>query len=132
MRDDARLSASHLKSATNLMRLCLATSRPGFVGVACSHFGNYHSQNGNEEKGQSDDLTFPDVLQALTKAEVAIGRAINPSVLGRDEWRRKLSEAGGFLQRVMEQPRINLIGSDDVLQQAGQFDTIQLKRKIYA
>ena len=61
----------------------------------------------------SDDLTFPDVLQALTKAEVAIGRSINPSVLGRDEWRRKLSEAGGFLQRVMEQPRINLIGSDD-------------------
>ena len=63
----------------------------------------------------SDDLTFPDVLQALTKAEVAIGRSINPSVLGRDEWRRKLSEAGGFLQRVMEQPRINLIGSDDDL-----------------
>lgn len=63
----------------------------------------------------SDDLTFPDVLQALTKAEVAIGRSINPSVLGRDEWRRKLSEAGGFLQRVMEQPRIYLIGSDDDL-----------------
>jgi len=63
----------------------------------------------------SDDLTFPDVLQALTKAEVAIGRSINPSVYGRDEWRRKLSEAGGFLQRVMEQPRIYLIGSDDDL-----------------
>jgi predicted nucleotidyltransferase len=63
----------------------------------------------------SDDLSFPDVLQALTKAEVAIGRSINPSVLGRDEWRRKLAEAGGFLQRVMEQPRIYLIGSDDDL-----------------
>jgi predicted nucleotidyltransferase len=63
----------------------------------------------------SDDLTFPDVLQALTKAEVAIGRSINPSVLGRDEWRRKLAESGGFLQRVMEQPRIYLIGSDDDL-----------------
>jgi len=63
----------------------------------------------------SDDLTFPDVIKALTKAEGEIGRAINPSVHGRDEWRRKLSEAGGFLQRVMEQPRIYLIGSDDDL-----------------
>ena len=63
----------------------------------------------------SDDLTFPDVIKALTKAEGEIGRTINPSVHGRDEWRRKLSEAGGFLQRVMEQPRVYLIGSDDDL-----------------
>ena len=63
----------------------------------------------------SDDLSFPDVIKALTQAEGEIGRAINPSVQGRDEWRRKLSEAGGFLQRVMEQPRIYLIGSDDDL-----------------
>jgi predicted nucleotidyltransferase len=63
----------------------------------------------------SDDLSFPDVIQALTKAEGAIGRSINPSVYGSGEWTRKLSEAGGFLQRVMEQPRIFLIGSDDDL-----------------
>jgi predicted nucleotidyltransferase len=63
----------------------------------------------------SDDLSFPDAIQALTKAEGAIGRSINPSVYGRGEWTRKLSEAGGFLQRVMEQPRIFLIGSDDDL-----------------
>jgi predicted nucleotidyltransferase len=63
----------------------------------------------------SDTLSFPDAIQALTKAEGAVGRTINPSVYGRDEWRRKLSEAGGFLQRVMEQPRIYLIGSDDEL-----------------
>jgi len=63
----------------------------------------------------SDDLSFPDAIQALTKAEGAIGRSINPSVYGRGEWARKLSEAGGFLQRVMEQPRIYLIGSDDDL-----------------
>lgn len=63
----------------------------------------------------SDDLSFPDAIQALTKAEGAIGRSINPSVYGRDEWSRKLLEASGFLQRVMEQPRIFLIGSDDDL-----------------
>ena len=63
----------------------------------------------------SDDLSFPDVIKALTKAEGAIGRSVNPSVLGSDEWSRKLSEAGGFLQRVMEQPRIYLVGSDNDL-----------------
>jgi predicted nucleotidyltransferase len=63
----------------------------------------------------SDGLSFPDVIQALTKAESEIGRSINPAVYGQDEWRRKQTEAGGFLQRIMEQPRIYLIGSDDDL-----------------
>jgi predicted nucleotidyltransferase len=63
----------------------------------------------------SDDLSFPDVIDALTEAEGAVGRSINPSVYGRDEWRRKLKDKTGFLQRVMKQPRIYLIGSDDDL-----------------
>jgi predicted nucleotidyltransferase len=66
----------------------------------------------------SDALSFPDVMPALTKAEDAIMRAVNPSVLGRKEWRRKATEAGGFVQRVMQQPRIYLIGSDDDLPQS--------------
>jgi predicted nucleotidyltransferase len=66
----------------------------------------------------SDALSFPDVMPALTKAEDAIMRAVNPSVLGRKEWRRKATEAGGFVQRVMQQPRIFLIGSDDDLPQS--------------
>jgi hypothetical protein len=57
-------------------------------------------------------------MPALTKAEDAIMRAVNPSVLGRKEWRRKATEAGGFVQRVMQQPRIYLIGSDDDLPQS--------------
>jgi len=66
----------------------------------------------------SDELSFPDVMQTLTKAEGTIGRSINPSVLGLDEWRRKSTEAGGFVQRVMQQPRIYLIGSDHNLPQS--------------
>jgi len=63
----------------------------------------------------SDDLAFPDAIQALTKAEHEIGRSVNPSVYGMDEWRRKFLEEGGFLRRVMEQPRIYLVGSDEDL-----------------
>lgn len=63
----------------------------------------------------SDELSFPDAIQALTKAEHDVGRSVNPSVYGEDEWRRKLAEDGGFLKRVMDQPRIYLVGSDDDL-----------------
>lgn len=63
----------------------------------------------------SDELSFPEAIQALTKAEREIQRSINPSVYGLADWRRKLAEEGGFLQRVLVQPRIFLIGSDDDL-----------------
>jgi len=66
----------------------------------------------------SDALSFPDVMAALSKAEGAITRAVKPSVLGRKEWRRKAAEAGGFVSRVMQQPRIYLVGSDDDLPQS--------------
>jgi predicted nucleotidyltransferase len=63
----------------------------------------------------SDDLSFPEVIQALTKAEQEVRRSVNPSVYAPNDWRRKLAENGGFVKRVMEQPRIFLIGSDDDL-----------------
>lgn len=63
----------------------------------------------------SNELSFPDTIKALTKAEHEVGRSVNPSVYGEDEWRRKLAEEGGFLKRVMEQPRIYLVGTDDDL-----------------
>lgn len=63
----------------------------------------------------SDELSFPDAIKSLSEAEAMIGRSVNPSVLGTHEWRRKYKEKGGFLQRVMEQPRIYLIGSDNDL-----------------
>ena len=63
----------------------------------------------------SDELTFPEVIQALTKAEQEVRRSVNPSVYGLKDLRRKLAEDGGFVKRVMEQPKIFLIGSDDDL-----------------
>ena len=63
----------------------------------------------------SDDISYPDVIQVLTKAESEVRRAINPSVYSPSSWRRKLADDRGFVRRVMEQPRIFLIGSDDDL-----------------
>lgn len=68
----------------------------------------------------SDELSFPEVIQALAKAEREIGRSINPSVHTFADWRRKSVEEGGFLQRVLAQPRIFLVGSDDDLPEPGE------------
>jgi predicted nucleotidyltransferase len=63
----------------------------------------------------SDDVSYPEVIQALTKAESEVRRSINPSVYSTTSWRHKMADDGGFVRRVMEQPGIFLIGSDDDL-----------------
>lgn len=68
----------------------------------------------------SDEIAFSDAIKLLTKSEQEIGREINPSVYGLGEWQRKLAEKDGFLERVMAQPRIFLIGSDDELSKPRQ------------
>jgi predicted nucleotidyltransferase len=61
----------------------------------------------------SDDVSFSDVIKALTTAEQQIGRSVSPTIFGVDEWRAKLGEEGGFLQRVLVQPKLFLIGTED-------------------
>jgi predicted nucleotidyltransferase len=68
----------------------------------------------------SDDLSFTDLIPVLSPVEQRVGRSINPSILGPVEWREKLADTGGFLQRVMVQPKIFLIGGEDDLSSAGE------------
>lgn len=63
----------------------------------------------------SDDLTYPDVYGALQSAEEVLGRPVNPTVLTREEWRRKSREPDSFAARISGQPKLFLIGSDDDL-----------------
>jgi predicted nucleotidyltransferase len=60
-----------------------------------------------------DELTYQDVIQALMNVEQELGRPVNPVVMGQDEWHRKMDEAGGFVKRVMDKPKIFLIGSEN-------------------
>lgn len=61
----------------------------------------------------SDSLAYPDVVAALADAEKDLGRTVNPSIYKRDEFRRKIADDNAFLKRVLEQPKVFLIGSDD-------------------
>jgi hypothetical protein len=60
----------------------------------------------------SDYLAYGEVIAALAPAERSLARGVNPSIYGRVEFLRRVSEEGGVLGRVMDGPRILLIGSD--------------------
>ena len=55
-------------------------------------------------------LKFEDAIHALARAEKALRREINPHVYGTREFRAKLAGKEPFLRRVLDGPKILLIG----------------------
>jgi predicted nucleotidyltransferase len=66
-----------------------------------------------------ENLSYGNVFSCLAQTESQIGRAIHPTVYSRDEFKRKLSDGNDFLLRLLEQPKIFLIGADDDLPKPG-------------
>jgi predicted nucleotidyltransferase len=64
----------------------------------------------------SASVGYQDVIEALQPAEKKIGRKINPTVYKPAELRRKRAERSSFVVRVLQQPKIFLIGSDAELE----------------
>lgn len=63
----------------------------------------------------SGDLSYPDLLMIFSNVEHELGRAINPVIYNPAELQHKLKSDNAFLGRVLKQPVIFLIGSDDDL-----------------
>lgn len=79
-----------------------------------------------EERSDSDvDLcvvgrvSHNDVLNAMSNAERAIGRIINPVVYASEEYRRKSADGNPLVSNMLSGKRINLIGEADEF--AGEF-----------
>lgn len=60
----------------------------------------------------SDTLGYADVFGALEPATAKLGRAANPTVYTRAELVRRIADGNAFVTRVLEQPKLWLIGSD--------------------
>jgi len=60
------------------------------------------------------DLAFSDVVDAFSSAQESIGREVNPSVYPVDEFVTKVSEGHHFVTSLIEEPKIFLIGDEDV------------------
>jgi predicted nucleotidyltransferase len=63
----------------------------------------------------SDDLSYSELIDALGAAETKLARKISPTLQSRAELERKRAEGNSFVIRVLEQPKVFIIGSDDDL-----------------
>lgn len=63
----------------------------------------------------SDTVAYPDVMTALHKATQRLGREVNPSIYNVHELRAHLREGNAFVKRVLEQPKVWIIGEAHVL-----------------
>jgi predicted nucleotidyltransferase len=73
-----------------------------------------------QDKAQSDvdllivsaSLGYADVFGALENASATLGRSINPAIYTPDDFMRRVAQDNAFISRVMQQPKIWLIGQE--------------------
>lgn len=63
----------------------------------------------------SDRLTYAELFGALETASAQVARPINPTIYTSAEFARRKLEGNAFLTKVLDQPRIWIIGGDDAL-----------------
>lgn len=61
----------------------------------------------------SDSLTYGDVFGVLERATRQLGRPINPTVYTAAEFARRVRQEAAFVTRVLQQPRVWVIGGED-------------------
>lgn len=66
------------------------------------------------------DLSYSEVVAFFAEPEASLGRAINPTLYKPEDFARKLAEDNAFLSKVLNQPRIFLIGTDDDIPKSGK------------
>ena len=63
----------------------------------------------------SDKLTYASVYAVLESLHERLGRQVNPTVYSRKELARRLKSDNAFVKRVLEQPKIWIIGAESDL-----------------
>lgn len=62
------------------------------------------------------DLTFAEIVSAISPLQEMLSREINPSVYPLNELRSKISEGHHFISTVLEAPKIYIIGDNNELE----------------
>ena len=82
----------------------------------------YGSFAKGEERSLSDvdlfvvgDLELMELTEALSIAQVKLGRSINPALYATKEFRMKLANGNHFIQAVLNEPKLFIIGSESEL-----------------
>jgi predicted nucleotidyltransferase len=61
----------------------------------------------------SASLAYGEVFGALEDASVSLGRKVNPTLYTPSEWAKRVAQDSAFVTRVLQQPKIWLIGSEE-------------------
>lgn len=68
----------------------------------------------------SDGLLLVDILKVLLPIETLLGRKINPTCYTPSEYAKRLAEPDSFLNRILAQPTLPLIGEMHAPQRSGE------------
>jgi predicted nucleotidyltransferase len=60
-------------------------------------------------------LRYSDLFEALATAENKLGRKVSPTIYSRPELAKKIAGDNHFVKNVLNQPKIVLLGSEDVV-----------------
>lgn len=63
----------------------------------------------------SDSLSYAEIFAAMEEATTRLGRSVNPTVYSRQELARRIEQDNAFIQRVLAQPKLWLIGEENGL-----------------
>lgn len=63
----------------------------------------------------SDEVSYADSFTALEAASGKLGRKVNPTILTRKEFTKRVKTQEAFLTRVLAQPKVWILGGDDDL-----------------
>ena len=61
----------------------------------------------------SDTLTYGDTILALQAASELLGREVSPNIFTPEDFAKRMKDASSFVSRVMDQPKVWLIGKAD-------------------
>jgi predicted nucleotidyltransferase len=61
----------------------------------------------------SPSLGYGELFGALESATVALGRKVNPTLYTPTEWSKRIAQDSVFVTRVLQQPKIWLIGNEE-------------------
>jgi len=60
----------------------------------------------------SDSLTYADIFGALEVVGTQLARPVNPTVYTRQEFAKRIKEGNAFMTRLLDQPKLWLIGAE--------------------
>ena len=62
-----------------------------------------------------EEIAYSEIYGALQKAETSLLRPINPNLMNPAEWKKKVSNKNSFVSKILQQPKLFIIGTEDEL-----------------